>query len=201
MLLPGYAKEIDKMKIGGMKDGRFPMQAELQNVAISNLFTYDEFYYRTTRPGKIILDPYTGEAVEWEDDEAEEEGMMERVLYEQPWLQVKTVDIPTVKLVINLSGKTVYHGKNLLGIDEYPFIPAQCYIEQDIQAYAWRKQGIIRNLRDSQFLYNMRKVIELQLLQSSLNAGWIYPVDVVPDPKCFRQSSGGDGFLIRGKVG
>ena len=47
----------------------------------------------------------------------------------------------------------------------------------------------------------MRKVIELQLLQSSLNAGWIYPVDVVTDPKCFRQSSGGDGFLIPLKAG
>lgn len=200
-LLPGYAKEIDKMKVGGMKDGRFPMQAELQNVAISNLFTYDEFYYRTTRPGKIILDPHSGEAVEWQDDESEEADMMERVLQQQPWLQVKKVEIPTVKLVICLSGKMVYHGKNLLGIDEYPFVPAQCYIEQDIQAYSWRKQGIIRNLRDSQFLYNMRKVIELQLLQSSLNAGWIYPVDVVPDPKCFRQSSGGDGFLIPLKAG
>ncbi len=42
-LLPGYSKEIDRMKPGGMKDGRFPMQAELQNVAINNLFTYDEF--------------------------------------------------------------------------------------------------------------------------------------------------------------
>ena len=126
---------------------------------------------------------------------------MERVLYEQPWLQVKEVQIPTVKLAISLSGNIVYHGKNLLSIDEYPFLPTQCYIEQDIQAYSWRKQGIIRNLRDSQFLYNMRKVIELQLLQSSLNAGWIYPVDVVPDPKCFRQSSGGDGFLIPLKAG
>ncbi len=201
LLLPGYSKEIDKMKPGGMKDGRFPLQAELQNVAINNLFTYDEFYYRTTRPGKIILDPMSGEAVEWEEDETEEEGMMERVLYEQPWLKVKEVEIPTVKLVISLSGKMVYHGKNLLGIDQYPFVPAQCYIEQDIQAYAWKKQGIIRNLRDSQFLYNMRKVIELQILQSSLNAGWIYPVDVVPDPKCFRQSSGGDGFLIPLKAG
>ncbi len=200
-LIPGYAKEIDKMKPGGMKDGRFPMQAELQNVAISNLFTYDEFYYRTTRPGKIILDPYSGEAVEWEEDEAEEKEMMERVLQQQPWLQVKKVDIPTVKLVIALSGKTVYHGKNLLSIDSYPFVPTQCYVDQDIQAYAWRKQGIVRGLRDSQFLYNMRKVIELQLLQSSLNAGWIYPVDVVPDPKCFRQSSGGDGFLIPLKAG
>lgn len=200
-LLPGYAKEIDKMKVGGMKDGRFPMQAELQNVAISNLFTYDEFYYRATRPGKIIVDPYTGEAVEWEDDESEEKDMMERVLAQQPWLKVKKVEIPTVKLVICLSGKMVYHGKNLLSIDDYPFVLSQCYVDQDIQSYSWRKQGIIRNLRDSQFLYNMRKVIELQLLQSSLNAGWIYPVDVVPDPKCFRQTSGGDGFLIPLKAG
>lgn len=201
MLLPGYGEEIDKMSPGGMKDGRFPLQAELQNVAINNLFTYDEFYYRTTRPGKMIIDPYSGESVEWEEDETEEEGMMERVLYEQPWLQVKKVDVPTVKLVISLGDKQVYHGKNLLSIDSYPFVPSQCYIEQDIQQYAWRKQGIIRNLRDSQFLYNFRKVIELQLLQSSLNAGWIYPVDVVPDPKCFRQSSGGDGFLIPLKKG
>ncbi len=201
MLLPGYAKEIDKMKGGGMKDGRFPLQAELQNVAISNLFTYDEFYYRTSRKGKIVLDPLSGEAVEWEDDETEDPGMMEMVLQQQPWLMVKEVDIPTVKMVIALAGKIVYHGKNLLGTDEYPFIPVQCYIEQDIQAYAWRKQGIIRNLRDAQFLYNMRKVIELQLLQSSLNAGWIYPVDVVPDPKCFRQTSGGDGFLVPLKAG
>lgn len=201
MLIPGYADEIDKMKPGGMKDGRFPLQAELQNVSISNLFTYDEFYYRTTRKGKIILDPMSGEAVEWQEDESEEEGTMEKVLYQQPWLKVKEVEIPTVKLVIALSGKTVYHGRNLLGIDDYPFVPSQCYVDQDIQSYAWRKMGIIRNLRDSQFLYNMRKVIELQLLQSSLNAGWIYPVDVVPDPKCFRQSSGGDGFLIPLKAG
>ena len=200
-LLPGYAKEIDKMKPGGMKDGRFPLQAELQNVAISNLFTYDEFYYRSTRPGQLILDPYTGETTEWQEDESEEEGMMERVLQQQPWLQVKKIEVPTVKLVIALSGKIVYHGKNLLSIDEYPFVPIQCYIEQDIQAYAWRKQGIIRNLRDAQFLYNMRKVIELQILQSSLNAGWIYPVDVVTDPKAFRQSSGGDGFLVPLKAG
>lgn len=201
MLLPGYTQEIEKMKPGGMKDGRFPLQAELQNVATSNLFTYDEFYYRTTRPGKIILDPMTGEAAEWDENETDEENELERTLQQQPWLIVKEAQIPTVKLVISLSGKIVYHGENLLRIDDYPFVPVQCYVEQDIQAYAWRKQGIIRNLRDAQFLYNMRKIIELQLLQSSLNAGWIYPVDVVTDPKAFRQSSGGDGFLIPLKTG
>ena len=200
-MLPGYAKEIDKMKPGGMKDGRFPLQAELQNIATNNLFTYDEFHYRTTRPGKIILDPMSGEAVEWEEREDEEKDELKRILAMQPWLKVMDVQIPTVKLVICLSGKVVYHGANLLNIDDYPCVPVQCYIEQDIQSYAWRKMGVIRNLRDSQFLYNMRKVIELQLLQSSLNAGWIYPVDVVTDTKAFRQSSGGDGFLIPLKAG
>lgn len=198
-MLPGYSKEIDKMKTGGMKDGRFPLQAELLNLPINNLFTYDEFYYRTTREGNIILDPKSGEAVEWEEDEEDSENEMERTIAQQPWLVVKKAQIPTVKLVISLGGKVVYHGKNLLGIDAYPFVPSLCYHEPDIQSYAWRCMGVIRNLRDPQFLYNMRKVIELQILQSQINSGWIYPVDAVTDTKAFRQT--GEGFLIPLKAG
>jgi hypothetical protein len=45
----------------------------------------------------------------------------------------------------------------------------------------------------------MRKVIEMDILQSQINSGWIYPVDAVVDPKAFRQS--GQGFLIPLKSG
>lgn len=200
MLLPGYAEEIDRMRPAGIRDGKFPLQAELQNSSINNLFTYDEFYYRDTRPAKIILDPMTGEAAEWEQEEWDDEDMINQAMAMQPWLIVRESYIPTVKLIININGQTVYHGRNLLNIDSYPFVPVQCYVDQDVTA-AWRKQGVIRNLRDAQFLYNMRKVIELQMLQSSINAGWIFPVDVVTDQECFRQSSGGDGFIIPLKSG
>lgn len=199
LLLPGYAKEIDRMKPGGMKDGRFPVQAELQNIQVSNLFTYDEFHYRTTRPATIVLDPKSGEAVEWEEDEEDEEDMMERTLAQQPWLVVKKVQVPTVKLVLSLGGKIVYHGKNLLNIDEYPCAPMVCYHQPDMQQYALRCMGKIRNMRDAQFLYNMRKVIELSILQSQINSGWIYPVDVVTDVKAFRQT--GEGLHIPIKAG
>ncbi len=199
LLIPEYANEIEKMKPSMMKDGRFPLQAELQNVSLNNLFTYDEFHYRTTREARIILDPHTGEATEWEDEEGEEKGMMEKVLAQQPWLVVKKTQVPTVKLVLSLGGKTVYHGKNLLSIDSYPCAPSLCYHEPDIQQYAWRKMGMIRNMRDPQFLYNMRKNIELSILQSQINSGWIYPVDAVTDPKAFRQT--GEGFLIPLKTG
>lgn len=198
-LLPGHAKEIDKMKASGMKDGRFPLQAELLNLDTNRLFTYDEFHYRDTRESKIILDPKTGEAVEWEDDEEDDDEMMERVLAQQPWLVVKKVQVPTVKLVISLGGKILYHGANLLNIDSYPFVPVVANHEPDIQSYAWRVFGMVRNLRDSQYLYNMRKVIEMDILQSQITSGWIYKIDRIVDPKAFRQS--GQGFLVPLKAG
>lgn len=201
LLLPGYAKEIDKMNPSKMKDGRFPVQAELQNAAINNLFTFDEFHYRTTREAQIILDPKTGEAVEWEQEEGDSPDLLKQVLAQQPWLIVKKQQIPTIKLVIALGDHVVYHGPNLLGIDQYPCVPVICYHEPDIPQYSLRVMGKIRNMRDAQFLYNMRKVIELQILQSSVNAGWIYSVDSVTDPKAFRQNSGGEGFLIPLKAG
>lgn len=201
LLLPGYENELKKIKPQGMKDGRFPVQAELQNTPVNNLFTYDEFHYRTTREATVIVDPKSGESTEWEPDEDDPEDMLDRVLREQPWLQVKKMQVPTVKLVLSLGDKIVYHGKNLLGIDQYPCVPTLCYHEPDITAPGWRLRGMVRNMRDPQYLYNLRKVIELQIMQSSINSGWIYPVDAVVDPKSFRQSSGGDGFLIPLKAG
>lgn len=198
-LIPGKSKEIDKMRPSGMKDGRFPLQAELINIDTNQLFTYDEFHYRTTREASIILDPMTGEAAEWEEDEEQTKDELERTLAQQPWLVVKKTQVPTVKLVLSLGGVPMYHGPNILKIDPYPFVPTLCYHEPDIQSYAWRLQGVVRNLRDSQYLYNRRKVIELDILESQINSGWIFPIDVVTDPKAFRQS--GQGFLIPLKAG
>lgn len=194
-LLPEKAKEIDKIRPSGAKDGKFPLQAELINLDTNRLFAYDEFYYRTTRPAKIIIDPITDESMEWDGDDDE----LKQVMMLQPWLQERTMQIPTVKMGIALGGKMQYHGPQQLGIDLYPFAPMLCYHEPDIQSYAWRLQGIVRGLRDAQYLYNMRKVIEMDILQSQINSGWIYPVDAVVDPKAFRQS--GQGFLVPLKAG
>lgn len=198
-LLPGRAKEIDKMQPTGMKDGRFPLQAELINLDTNALFTYDEFHYRATREATIVLDPKSGEAVEWEEDEEDEDDLMERTLAQQPWLVVRKQQVPTVKLGIVLGNQGLYDGPNLLNIDNYPMVPLLCYHDPDIQSYAWRIQGVVRNLRDAQYLYNRRKVIELDILESQINSGWMYKIDRIVDPKAFRQS--GQGFLIPVKAG
>lgn len=191
--LPGKAKEIDKMSPDGMKDGRFPIQAEALSNA-SNLYTYDEFHYASTREAIIVVDTKTGETSEWEENPDDEENELELTLAEQPWLQVKNTRKPTTKLAIVLGGKVMYHGANLLGVDRYPFVPMLCYDEPDVQSYAWRKQGIIRNLRDSQYLYNRRRIIELEIMESTITSGYKYKVGAVTDEACFRQT--GQGYLI-----
>jgi hypothetical protein len=124
---------------------------------------------------------------------------LNKILAQQPWLKVKTMDVPTVKLIIMIGSKVFYHGQNLLGIDQYPFAPMVCYREPDMQSYAWRQFGIVRNSRSAQYLYNLRKIIEMDILQSQINSGWIYPVDVLTDPKALRQK--GQGFLVPLKSG
>lgn len=201
MLLPDKASEIDKLKPTGSKDGRFPLQAELLNLSQSDLFTYDEFYYRDFRDATMIHDPTSGEAVEWEKEfsTAEENRGVEEWLAAQPWLETHKTKVPTVKLAICVSNEVLYNGPNLLNVDRYPFVPLVCYHEPSLQSYSKRRFGVIRNARDAQYLLNRRKVIELDILESQVNSGWIYPVDAVVDEKAFRQK--GQGYLIPLKAG
>lgn len=199
-LLPGHSKEIDRLKSLGAKDGRFPLQAELLNLDTNKLLAYDQFYYKSSREATLLLDPYTGESTEWEIEEGvDNEEEFKMVMQKQPWLKVHKKQVPTVKLCVSVGDKVLYDGPNLLNIDRYPMVPILCYHEPDMQSYAWKITGVVRNLRDSQYLYNTRKVIELDILQSQINSGWIYPVDAVVDPKSFRQS--GQGFLVPLKAG
>lgn len=198
-LLPGREKEIDRMQPKGVKDGKFPLQAELMNLDTNRLLAYDEFYYKDFREVEIILDPFTGEAVEWHDNINDQEGELEETLRQAPHLRVHKIQKPTVNLALTLNGDVMYDGPNLLKVDRYPFVPYICYYEPDMQNFSWRIQGIIRNLRDSQFLFNRRTVIELDILESQVNSGWIYPVDAVTDEKAFRQT--GQGVVIPLKKG
>lgn len=191
-MIPGRESEMNRLSSRIGKDGRFPLQAELLNMDTNRLLAIDEFHYRDTRQATMIIDPKSQEMTEWEKEEDEDsDEMMKKTLAQQPWLKVKKMQIPTCKLVIAVGGEIFYDGPNLLSIDCYPFAPLLCYHEPDLQSYAYRLQGVVRGLRDAQYLYNMRKTIEMDLLQSQVQNAWIYPVDVVVDAKAFRQTQNG----------
>ena len=193
-LLPGQEEEIMSMTTYGHRDGKFEFMPENQNFNTGHLLSYDEFYYRDYRSQKLLVDTKTGETIEWksEDPDALKDFL---VLY--PQITVVDQDIPTVKLAIVVNGKVMFNGPNPLGIDSYPFIPVFGYFNPQIPYLPSRIQGMVRGLRDAQYLYNRRRIIELDILESQVTSGFKYKENALVNPKDIFLSGQGKGIALK----
>lgn len=192
-LLPGRADEIVQMRGWGNRDGKFQFMPESYNYGMQDLLLYDEFWYLDTRKQKLLCDVKTGEAVEWRgvDEDLKEFTRL------YPQIHVLDQDIPTTKLAIVVQGKVMYHGPNPLGIDRYPFVPVWAYYEPQMPYFPWRVQGVVRGLRDAQYLYNRRRIIELDILESQITSGWKYKENALVNPKDVFLQGQGRGLALK----
>lgn len=179
-LLPAHTEEIMNMMGQDNRDGKFQFMPESYNYGMRNLLTYDEFYYRDYRTQKMLVDTQTGESTEWKSDDKE---ALSRFLKLYPQITEVDQEIPTVRVAIIVQGKVFYDGPNPIGIDRYPFVPVLGYYNPQLPYFPWRIQGIVRGLRDAQFLYNRRKVIELDILESQINSGFIIKENSLVNPQ------------------
>ena len=196
-LLPGKSEEVLNLSSnadGSGRDGKFQFMPESYNYGYKNLYTYDEFYYRDSRSQKMLVDTQTGEAMEWRS--TNEEGLRE-FLQTYPQVTIIEQEIPTVRLAIVVQGKVMYDGPNPMGIDNYPFVPVFAYYNPQMPYFPWRIQGVVRGLRDAQYLYNRRRQIELDILESQLNSGWIYKENALVNPKDVFLSGQGRGLALK----
>ncbi len=186
-LLPGRSDELKNMRGWGNRDGKFQFMPESYNYAQQDLLIYDEFWYQDTRKQKMLCDPKTGEVMEWKGVD-EDLNDFQRFY---PHVVVLDQEIPTIKLAVVVQGKVMYNGPNPLNTDRYPFVPVWAYYMPEIPAFPWRIQGVVRGLRDAQYLYNRRRVIELDILESQMTSGIIYKEDALVNPKdAFLQGQG-----------
>lgn len=193
-LLPDHTDDILNLPASDKRDGKFQYMPESFNYGMKNLLAYDEYYYRDYRKQKMLVDAQTGETLEWsgKDDER-----LVEFLRVYPRVTVIDQDIPTVRLAIVVQGKVMYDGPNPLGIDNYPFVPVLGYYNPQMADYSARIQGIVRGLRDAQYLYNRRKIIELDILESQINSGWKYKENALVNPKDVFLSGQGRGLALK----
>ncbi len=198
-LMPGHAEEIlglIGLDSGTGRDGKFQFMPESYNYGQKNLLTYDEFWYRDYRTQKMLVDTQTGETMEWPGENNEDQ--LKLYLRTYPEVKVIEQEIPTVKLAVVIQGKVFYDGPNPMGIDLYPFVPVFTYYAPQMPYMVSRIQGVVRSLRDPQYLYNRRKVIELDILESQINSGYIYKENALVNPKDIWQLSGqGKGLALK----
>ncbi len=196
-LLPDKAEEVMGLiglDSGTGRDGKFQFMPESYNYGLKNLLTYDEFYYRDYRTQKMLVDTETGEQIEWS---SKDDDKLKLFLESYPNTTILEQEIPTVNLAIVVQGKVFYNGGNPLGIDKYPFVPVLSYYSPEMPYFPWRIQGVVRGLRDAQYLYNRRKAIELDILESQINSGWVYKENALVNPKDVFLNGQGRGLALK----
>jgi hypothetical protein len=196
-LLPAQTEEIINLmgnQTGTAQDARFQFMPESYNYGMKDLLTYDEFYYRDYRTQKMLVDTQTGETFEWRVDDEERLKMF---LQTYPTITVINQEVPTVRLAIVVQNKVMYDGPQPMGIDNYPFVPVLGYYNPQMPYMPWRIQGMVRGLRDAQYLYNRRRIIELDILESQINSGWKYKENALVNPKDVFLSGQGRGLALK----
>ena len=196
-LMPDKSEEIAELRGNAQsngRDGKFQFMPESYDYGYKNLLTYDEFYYKDYRTQKMLIDSQTGETLEWR---SQDEESLKTFLHYYPQVTILSQEVPTVKLAIVVQGKVMYDGPNPMGIDQYPFVPVLGYFNPQMPYFPYRIQGMVRGLRDAQYLYNRRRIIELDILESQINTGWIYKENALVNPKDVFLSGQGRGLALK----
>lgn len=202
-------KEIDQIaEYSGFKDDKFlSFRPDFTTfVKNKNLIMYDQYYRRTTRNRKMLIDKRSGfyrDITEREDKEVEllEIGANRfRILREEaravgaddtdiPDIEIRTVERPFIELNVMLNGQRVYCGVDNTGISEmYPFAPNICYLEPSIWMASQRVQGIAATQWSMQRQFNKRHMKIIDMMDSAISTGYKYLIGAVHDPDELQQT-------------
>ena len=124
------------------------------------------------------------------------EQNLEQILYNIPDLEVVEIDVPMWKLAVVLNDQLMFQGENPLGFEEMPFVPVFWNYEPHINYYDLRCRGLVRTLRDTQFLLNRRVVINHDISEATINAGWKRKVGAVANEDNLKRSGQGYDVII-----
>lgn len=196
-LFPDRETEIMGLYGHDNRDGKFQYQPESYNYGLKNLLVYDEYWYRDYRTQKMIVDKRTGDTMEWRSTTKDSEERLKQFLQQEPDTTVIDQEIPTTHVAIVIQGRVFYDGPNPMGIDTFPFVPIFSYYHPESPYFPYRIQGVVRSLRDAQYLYNRRRIIELDILESQITSGFKYKENALVNPKDIFLQGQGRGLALK----
>ncbi len=195
-MLPGRENDIDLLNDQAYFDTKFTYMPQQYNIRRKGYLAYDEYWYLSDRMGTFIVDPETYESTEVELDKDE----LTLLKYNYPEIVIVKEKVPTVKLAIIVNNVCFYDGPNPLGIDQYPFTPFIGYHDLSDNNYSFRYQGVMRNIRDQQYLLNYRSQLELDLLAAQFSGVDVEEDALIDDQDAFKVGPGKVRFFKKGRL-
>jgi len=179
-IAPWLKKDLPALGKGyAAKDGKFQFLAQNWYQQQMEMYAYDEYWTREYKPTKKILDKATGEMAQWKGTR-DQFQLMRRY---NPNIEIISAYKPTVKLNVLVNNHLIYEEKSPYSIDRFPFVPFVCYHFPEVQNYAYRYQGVVRNIRDSQIELNRRRNRLLDILDAQIQSGLMLKEDALVNPE------------------
>ena len=162
-LYPKLSDDINSMGPGKFRDDKFYYMPEVYQLQFSNLIAFDEYWYLSTREATYLVDKETEETQEFLGNDEDLALIMKQF---KNRLRIIKSSRPTTRRALLLNDKIVLDEENPYGIDSYPYVPVLGYFTPDSAYYGFKFKGIIRDARDAQYLFNRRKVADLDIVES-----------------------------------
>lgn len=162
-LYPEWQDEILALPRGTYRDDKFYYMPEVYQIQFPNLIAFDEYWYLTNRECEFLVDIETEETQEFGGDSKDLKKILQ--MFKGRLKVIKGVK-PTVRRTIIVNDKVLVDEPNPYKIDRYPYVPVLAYFTPDTPYYAYKFKGVVRDLRDAQYLFNRRKVADLDILES-----------------------------------
>ncbi len=163
-LYPEQAEGIDQVPFGGSpKDDKFYYMPENFGLQVRNLLAFDEYWYLSTREATYAVDTSTDEVKELFGDEEDI-----RIVLMQFGDRLRIVKRPkqTVRRCITVNGVVMVDEERPYGMDRYSYVGFYGNFNPDTPYYGYKFKGMVRDMRDAAYLFNRRKVTDLDILES-----------------------------------
>lgn len=162
-LYPDHANEIENTPILNAQDDKFYYMPENFGLQVRNQLAVDEYWYLSQREAIYMVDEQTQEVKEIFGDEEDI-----RVVMMQFKGKIKLIRKPkqTVSRCILMNGRVMVDEQRPYGIDRYPYVGFYGNFNPDTPYIGYKFKGMVRDMRDSQYLFNVRKVTDLDILAS-----------------------------------
>lgn len=179
-LFPKIEKDLPYLGKGyAAKDGKFQFLAQNWYQYQQEMYAYDEYWVRDYKLVRKILDKSTGEVAEWKGNR-EQFQLMRRF---NPNLELIKAHMPTIKWYVLVNNHLIYEEQAPWGLDRFPFVPFICYHWPEVQNYAYRYQGLVRAVRDSQIEVNRKRNRLLDILDAQVQSGLMVKEDALVNPE------------------
>lgn len=172
--------------------GSFYFLPENYNMARNDLLVLSYVWYKWKRKKKQLYSRSRNQFFDF----AGGESQLEVILYGIEDFEVVEIEVPTWKLAVVLNDQLMYQGDNPLGFDDCPFVPCLWNYEPHNNYYDLRVRGLVRTMRDSNYLLNRRIIINHDISEATINAGWKRKVGAVANEDNLKKSGQGWDIIV-----